>query len=109
MTANAPKQGGWSPWGEIQSIEECGSEVCFVSTAGHGGYWVPPRLRHHIPKHQRTEAASWVDHLRGWFEEDCCAAYVVAALPMVFTEKQRVQAICYVEEMAKRKASRGEA
>lgn len=67
-----PRVGDSSPWGRIQTVDaipDVGGMVS-VSTAGHGGLWVPPDRRADMPPGWRT---------RAWFEEDC-----EAAIPILF-------------------------
>ena len=77
-----PTEGGASPWGEIQVIEKLsglGAGAVFVSTAGHGGYWLPPELRELVPLRWQRFAGKWaLGFGPGWYEEDCAAIAVGA-------------------------------
>ena len=74
-----------TPWGESQSIDKVGdgsSGILFVSTASHGGYYVPPGLHSMMPPvYQKTFAGG------PWYEEDCDWAKVVLSFPHLFPEK----------------------
>ena len=72
-----------SPWGAPQSIDQIGEGICFVSTAGHGGYFVPPELNRRVPAAWRAISFNGQGN-RGWYEEDCDAAMVVLAFPHLF-------------------------
>jgi hypothetical protein len=71
---SAPTIGSQTPWGRAQTAREFpGSNGCvIVSTASHGGLWVPPELRPRMPEGWRT---------RAWFEEDC-----EIAIPIYFLD-----------------------
>lgn len=57
-----PGEGDRSPWGTIDSVHEECPGIYSVGTPGHGGVWVAPDLRKHLPAEYRR---------RAWFEEDC--------------------------------------
>lgn len=72
-----------TPWGAPQQIEQIGEGVCFVRTAGHGGFFVPPELNRRVPAKWR--AISFNGQARnGWYEEDCDAVMVVLTFPHLF-------------------------
>lgn len=73
-----------TPWGRAQHYENLGGGVMSVSTAGHGGIFVPVEYLHNIPADQRVWAAKWSGSEQ-WYEEDCCWAAVAVALPDRFT------------------------
>lgn len=76
-----------TPWGAPQTVDDIGEGVCFVSTASHGGYYVPPAVNERIPAHWR--AISWNNQAaRGWYEEDCDWALVALALPHLFIREE---------------------
>lgn len=58
-----PEEGKQSPWGTIQYVYHVGHGIYFVSTAGHGGMYIPPRYNKLIPEYFRNAG--------GWYEEDC--------------------------------------
>lgn len=88
-----PRVKDQSPWGQIQHIERHGeSGITSVSTAGHGGIYVPFELLQKIPKEWREDAARWSSSEQ-WYEEDCCWAYVAASLPEHFTDEDKFGAV----------------
>ena len=54
-----------TPWGPIQHKEKLADGIYDIETAGHGGIWIAPGLRHHIPK-----CKNFLDST-AWWEEDC--------------------------------------
>ena len=78
-----------TPWGvaqETRTIGEVdGQSIRFVSTASHGGYYVPAALLHYIPEAHQQRAITWSGS-RNWYEEDCEWASVCAAFPHLFPE-----------------------
>lgn len=79
------RRGDDSPWGPIQAITFRGQAgIAFVSTASHGGFYVPSKLLGRISAAGQEYAARWSGS-RNWFEEDCAAALVVVAFPELFT------------------------
>jgi len=64
-TLTAPREGGRSPWGTINSVETLDAEngAWFVSTPGHGGVKLSAALNAKIPAPLRCKG--------GWYEEDC--------------------------------------
>jgi hypothetical protein len=61
-----------SPWGPIQTVYDHGQGVYSVSTAGHGGVFVPDELLAAIPEDEQLYGAMWSGS-RNWYEEDCAA------------------------------------
>lgn len=82
------REGTRTPWGPAQYIEPVGPEggVYSVSTASHGGYYVPDVLLSRIPQEARDYAARWSGS-HNWYEEDCASAAVVLAFPELFTPR----------------------
>ena len=82
MTTTAPSAMRQSPWGTIQTVETIATGIRFVSTAGHGGFWLSPERVAQVRPEWRKYAARWSngwgDH---WYEEDCAAYAVVATFP----------------------------
>jgi hypothetical protein len=73
-----------TPWGESQTVRDLGQGVLMVTTAGHGGIYVPSTLvLHRIPKIERAYAAQWSGS-ECWYEEDCAAAIPMMRLPEFF-------------------------
>ena len=75
------KSVNWTPWGQPDSIEGYVPGVFFVSTASHGGFYVSPDAMKRAPA-WLAKAQTFVEKSggpKGWFEEDCDAALVVAA------------------------------
>jgi hypothetical protein len=90
------KERDQSPWGSIQHLKKHGnSGIVSVSTAGHGGIYVPPDLVEKIPKEWREESAGWSGS-QNWYEEDCNWSYVAVALHEHFKEHDRFFAISSV-------------
>lgn len=69
-----------TPWGNPDGIRAMGRGVLLVSTASHGGIFVPDDLLHAMP------AALKCNFYGGgnWFEEDCEWALVCLAYPELF-------------------------
>lgn len=59
-----------TPWGKADNIEELSGGVKSVSTAGHGGIYVPPDMNKRIPLVFRKSSFGQ-NGLKGWYEEDC--------------------------------------
>jgi hypothetical protein len=76
-----------TPWGKADSYTNLGQGVFSVSTASHGGIFVPESMLHNIPAERRAWAAHWSGSEQ-WYEEDCCWAAVAVALPDRFTAEQ---------------------
>jgi hypothetical protein len=83
-----------TPWGRPQDVEWITDRstgkttgIAFVSTAGHGGYYVSPELLATMP-------ANWLGATfneqgrRGWFEEDCDWSLVALAFPQCFIPEE---------------------
>lgn len=81
MKSKAPVEGGRSPWGSIQSVEEIAEGIVSVTTAGHGGIWLAPALEAKVPAGLRALARQYAPSQ--WYEEDC-DAYIVG---FVFADK----------------------
>ena len=77
--------GGQSPWGQIQHVAIKSPDVVFVSTAGHGGFWLS--AERHRDLQRRFPFPTYAGGQ--WYEEDCDAAVVVCAFPELF-EADRV-------------------
>lgn len=77
-----------TPWGRAQGVTHRkveGGTLSIVSTAGHGGIFVPPTLIARIPVEHQEYAARWSGS-RNWYEEDCAALAVIAAFPEGFPD-----------------------
>ena len=61
-----------TPWGEAQTVRVMENGCFVVSTAGHGGIYVPNELLNMIPKEERLFAKQYSGS-ENWYEEDCCA------------------------------------
>lgn len=72
-----------TPWGQSQSIDVLAHGIKHVTTAGHGGYWVPKAALSRIPAAHRAYAAKWSGSEQ-WYEEDCAWACVALAFPDCF-------------------------
>lgn len=89
-SAYAPDSAGRfkeSPWGPVQEQTAIGKGIVFVSTAGHGGFFVPDDLVEKISPVGREDAVSWGGSEQ-WYEEDCCWAWVALAFPELFKPDQ---------------------
>ncbi len=67
---HAPKEGGDSPWGRIDTVTYEGEGIWLVSTPSHGGIKLDRIRNAAVPAYMRREA--------GWYEEDC--DWAIAAL-----------------------------
>jgi len=76
-----------SPWGRVQSETRLTNGLVFVSTASHGGFFVPDRLLGRLSARARAYAKRWSGS-ESWYEEDCAQAFVVLAFPEVFKSEQ---------------------
>ena len=82
-----------TPWGPAQQEENIGMGIISVSTAGHGGYFVPKEIRALMPRAALTTFAG-----PGWYEEDSDWALVALSFPHLFTEEHREMAIRTAEK-----------
>jgi hypothetical protein len=75
-----PVVGSMSPWGRVEDVREFGDGVVFVSTAGHGGFWLS------ADRHRALQSRHGFKTFAGgaWYEEDCDAAVVVVAFSDLF-------------------------
>lgn len=76
-----------TPWGQSQVIEKASKvadDILFVSTAGHGGFFVPPERNAKIPEYMRERS--------GWYEEDEDWSVVVVSFPELFPDENVAQA-----------------
>lgn len=71
----------WSPWGEVQTARDLGGGVWFVSTASHGGIYVPQTMLDAMPAALRCNRYSGGGQ---WFEEDVEWALVAVWRPELF-------------------------
>lgn len=86
-----------SPWGTVEWVDHHGNGVFEVSTASHGGVFLPPDVNGGIPDGLRNE--------NGWYEEDDEAPRVIALLPGVFGETRADDAAAQVAARDDYKAS----
>ena len=101
-----------TPWGKADQVERVGSvadeTILFVSTASHGGYYVPPHASELILPEYRKRAERWSGSPH-WYEEDCEWASVAVTFPDLFTEAQLEaarQTIAWRERMAAENGAR---
>jgi hypothetical protein len=81
-----------TPWGDAQQRTPLGDKgIVSVSTASHGGIFVPDELLSSIPEKHKAWAASWSGS-RNWYEEDCCWACVAVAFPDLFKVEEVIAA-----------------
>jgi hypothetical protein len=98
-TAPHLRVGTATPWGAAQSVHvvECeGLAIVKVSTASHGGIYVPGALLARIPEVAQLYAQSWSGS-RHWYEEDCAWAFVALSLPEFFSAREIEAAIATIE------------
>lgn len=71
-THTAPRVGSSTPWGPALTARPVHGlpGAVDVTTASHGGIWLPPNLVERMPE----------GHRRTWHEEDCEAVVVLYAL-----------------------------
>lgn len=70
-----------SPWGPVHEARELAPGIWDVSTAGHGGIKLDPKLNQRIPEYMRRSG--------GWYEEDVDWSHVATVFPEFFDEKTR--------------------
>jgi len=85
-----------TPWGLSQTVEYISGNdtggatgVLFVTTASHGGYYVPRDQLHKITAERRAYAARWSGSEQ-WYEEDCAAAIIPVSFLELF-DAERVR------------------
>lgn len=85
-----------TPWGAIQSATfvfapgRSEPALLIASTASHGGMLPSRTIYDRIPEDQRAYALRWGGLAAsgiGWFEEDVCWSFVVAATPELFDDE----------------------
>jgi len=90
-----------SPWGAVQTATEYDGGICFVSTPGHGGFFVPDELLAGIPEKEQQYAEHWSGS-KNWYEEDCAALSVMFWLNDKLRARHPLDTIKgYWEELAK--------
>ena len=77
-----------TPWGPAQQEDHIGMGIISVSTAGHGGYFVPADLRRLMPSAALKTFAG-----PGWYEEDCDWCLVALSFPHLFSEEAHAAAV----------------
>lgn len=82
----------YSPWGPVQTCDELAKGLLAVSTAGHGGIYVPAKQLHRIRPEWRAYAARWSGSEQ-WYEEDCAWALVALSIPEAFDASARGSAL----------------
>jgi hypothetical protein len=77
-----PAVGSPSPWGTVEVYTAHPNGCVSVSTASHGGVWVPPDRLECIPPKLRAYGARWSKGWgEQWYEED-----IAAVAPMHYVE-----------------------
>ncbi len=90
-----------TPWGFAQTVHAEGARgVLSVSTASHGGIFVPDALLAEIPAIERAYAAQWSGS-ENWFEEDCAAAIPLFRLRVDFARYPLERAKAYFDSVSK--------
>lgn len=88
-----PRPGDPTPWGDAQHVDRYPHEgVYFVSTAGHGGFWLDAGALAELPESARSAD--------GWYEEDCEAVLVLVAFPWLFPHVSADQIAAWLDEYA---------
>ena len=93
------KKDDYCPWGWIDNVDlplkfssQIGELIQFVSTPGHGGFYVSPESKKKMPEKIRAFNTFTQRHdgnLEGlWYEEDCDICAVVLAFPDLFSPRQ---------------------
>jgi hypothetical protein len=77
------KVGMPTPWGEAEHITEVCPGMWFLSTCGHGGYYLRKTLNSLIPKEHRRASFKGLG-IEGWWEGDCDWAFVCLRFPQHF-------------------------
>jgi len=72
-----------SPWGLVQSQDDLGEGISFVSTASHGGYYVPAEKVAEMPYELRYRPTFTGG---SWYEEDNDWPIVMLSFPHLFTD-----------------------
>lgn len=81
-----------TPWGNASEVRPVGEDgLLWVSTASHGGYYVPDRLLAKISAEGRDYACRSSESAN-WYEEDAAWAYVALAFPNLFSKQAMVDA-----------------
>ena len=86
--------GTTTPWGPAQTVKNCGFGIFSVSTASHGGIYVPDEMLARIPEREQAFAERWSGS-RNWFEEDCAAASVMHHIPEAFPGADAAKVAAY--------------
>lgn len=74
--------GTQTPWGVSDWSERIAPGIMRYDTPSHGGYHLSPTRMREVPAVFLT-AGYGVD--KGWFEEDCCWAFVALTFPEYFS------------------------
>lgn len=91
--SSVPVMGGESPWGRVQSVRHVVEDaVVWVSTAGHGGFWLSPRFHECLQSRHEFETFAGGP----WYEEDCDAAVVVVCFAKAFSSVEVDRAMSLV-------------
>lgn len=85
-----------TPWGPAQSVEEIGGGILQVSTASHGGLYVPLELYRRMPGGLQQNPYGGGT----WFEEDCEWALVALAFPQWFDTRAMWHAVRTVQSFS---------
>jgi hypothetical protein len=68
-----------TPWGKADMVTRYVKGVNFYNTPGHGGFKLSESVNRLIPVRMRCNSFAGLG-LKGWYEEDCDWAIVVAVL-----------------------------
>jgi hypothetical protein len=69
-----------TPWGPAQTSEVIAPGIVFYSTASHGGFHLSAEQNSRVPLKLRQSTFLQLG-MKGWYEEDCDAAIVLATFP----------------------------
>lgn len=74
-----------SPWGEVHQETTISEGITFVSTDGHGGFFLDAERNAVVPEAHRRASFNGLAN-DGWYEWDCDWCLVVLAFPDKFND-----------------------
>lgn len=73
-----------TPWGHRQAVDQVAEGIAFVSTAGHGGFYLDHKRQHSfVNRFPRFVPFAGPGP---WYEEDCDAQAIIIAFPKDFPD-----------------------
>jgi len=88
MEERSIKVGSVTPWGYADRVVIHDNGIVEVTTASHGGIYVPPHLNLEIPTQWRRAGYKGLP-MQGWYEEDCDWCMVALCYPEGFNQAAR--------------------